>query len=191
MWPWEHLAFGYLCYSAYTRLRFGRSPDGNATFALVFGTQFPDLIDKPLAWSVNLLPSGQSLAHSLLFALPVVALVLLTTRRFGMPRYGDAFAVGYLSHLPADALYPLAFGDGPRFAPLLWPVVSGASSETAGFLPYASELFGTFVGYLGTPQGYLYVLVEVGFLLSALALWVHDGTPGFPVGRAESDKEHV
>ena len=191
VWPWEHLAFGYLCYSAYTHARHGRAPDDGPTLALAVGTQFPDLVDKPLAWSLSLLPSGQSLAHSVFSFLPLVALVLIVTRRFGVAGYGVAFAVGYLSHLPADALYPLAFGDDPNVGALLWPVVPTAGYETAGFVPYAAELFAEFLAYLDTPRGVLYVLAEGGFLLSAVVLWVADGTPGLSVGRGEGDSEHV
>lgn len=58
MWPWGHAAIGYLLFSMDTRLRYGRRPGGPATILLFFGTQFPDLVDKPLAWTLPLLPSG-------------------------------------------------------------------------------------------------------------------------------------
>lgn len=181
MWPWEHLALGYLWYSAYTHARFGRSPDGGATLALAFGTQFPDLVDKPLAWTLTLLPSGRSLAHSLLFALPLIGIVLLVAHRSGKLQYGGAFAVGYLSHLPGDVLYPLAFGDGPSLNLLLWPLLPVDAYEAAGFFSRTTELISEFVGYLDTPAGYVYLLLEVTFLLSAALLWKRDGTPGVGV----------
>ena len=65
MWPWGHLAVGYLVYSGLSRWRFGRLPGSVATLAVALGTQLPDLVDKPLAWTVNVLASGRSLAHSL------------------------------------------------------------------------------------------------------------------------------
>ncbi|PSQ17916.1 hypothetical protein BRC99_00275 [Halobacteriales archaeon QS_7_69_60] len=68
MLPWGHLAVGYLAYSLAVRGRTGGPPAGLATAALAVGTQFPDLIDKPLVAWVSLLPSGRSLGHSLLFA---------------------------------------------------------------------------------------------------------------------------
>lgn len=181
MWPWEHLAFGYLCYSAYTHARFGRSPDDRATVILAVGTQSPDLIDKPLAWTFELLPSGHSLGHSLLFALPLLSVVLLATRRLDRIQQGVAFGVGYLSHLPADVLYPLAYGDDVNFGMLFWPLVPATASETAGLLSRAAMLFIEFVGYLSTLQGFVYLLCEITFLLLVFLLWLHDGKPGLTV----------
>ena len=37
MWPWEHVAVGYLLYSAYVHLRYGESPGKLPTFAVAFG----------------------------------------------------------------------------------------------------------------------------------------------------------
>jgi hypothetical protein len=61
MWPWEHLAVGYLLYSVSCVL-WGRYPTRIGVAALAFGTQFPDLVDKPLGWWLGVLPSGQSFA---------------------------------------------------------------------------------------------------------------------------------
>lgn len=185
MWPWEHLAFGYLCYSAYTHAQLGRSPDGRATVILAVGTQSPDLIDKPLAWTFELLPSGHSLGHSLLFALPLLIVVLIAARRLDRVQQGVAFSVGYLSHLPADALYPLAFGDNANLGMLFWPLVPSAASETAGLFSRAAMLFIEFVGYLRSPQGSVYLLAEGMFLLLALLLWLYDGKPGLAVFRTQ------
>ena len=74
MWPWEHAAVAYLCWAALDR-RAARS-EGAAVVAVLVGSQFPDLIDKPLSWVFQVLPTGQSLAHSLLFALPLIGLVV-------------------------------------------------------------------------------------------------------------------
>ena len=56
MWPWGHLAVAYLCYVLSIKLR----GDGEQTLltlvAVAVGSQFPDLIDKPFAWSVAILP---------------------------------------------------------------------------------------------------------------------------------------
>ena len=61
MWPWEHLAFGYLLWSLWLRAR-GRSLPGDwEALVLVFATQLPDLVDKPLAWQLGVLPGGRSL----------------------------------------------------------------------------------------------------------------------------------
>ena len=43
MYPWGHLAVGYLCYSLGVRLCDQRPPAGVAMVPLTIGTQFPDL----------------------------------------------------------------------------------------------------------------------------------------------------
>ena len=49
MWPWEHLAFGYVLYSLGVRTLRGRTPRGPPVLVLAVATQVPDLLDKPLA----------------------------------------------------------------------------------------------------------------------------------------------
>ena len=63
MWPWDHLAFGYVWYTLASRGWDGRPPSNAAAIALAVGTQFPDLVDKPLAWWLDVLPAGRSLGH--------------------------------------------------------------------------------------------------------------------------------
>src|SRR6056297_3615611 len=97
MWPWGHAVVGYLAYSGTTHVGWKRPPSHAATVALLFGTQFPDLVDKPLAWSLGVLPSGRSLAHSTLTAvLLVCVLYVVFARRRAVV---GAFALGYASHL--------------------------------------------------------------------------------------------
>lgn len=57
MWPWGHVGAGYLVYTLLRR-HTGERPAGAAVLALAVGTQFPDLVDKPLGWTVGLLPGG-------------------------------------------------------------------------------------------------------------------------------------
>lgn len=88
MWPWEHLAVGYIGYSLSVRLAGRGVPRPRPVVALAVGTQFPDLVDKPLSWTLGVLPSGHSLAHSLFAALPLATLavtvgVALDRRRDG------------------------------------------------------------------------------------------------------------
>jgi len=177
MWPWEHLAFGYVLYTVATRLLSGSPPSDGAALALAVGTQFPDLVDKPLAWVVGILPSGVSLAHSLLFAVPGAGVAALVARRLDRPAVGAAFAVGYLSHLAGDVLYPVLLGGDPSVAYLLWPLVENPG-KTAPVLTIVGDLFGRFLEFLATPRGRLYLLGEATFLLVALGLWVWDGFPG-------------
>lgn len=102
MWPWGHLAVGYLCYIAAIQVR----DDDEQTFAtlaaVVVGTQFPDLVDKPLAWTFSVLPSGRSLAHLLLAAGIVIAGTYWFAKRRGREEVAIAFGVGYVSHSLID-----------------------------------------------------------------------------------------
>lgn len=166
MWPWGHLAVGYLVYRAIDR---DRTPTAAAVFAIALGTQFPDLIDKPLAWTITLLPNGRSLGHSLVIALPLLIglLMLLDGRR---RRLAAAFTTGYLTHLGTDALYPALAGDWYYLGFLGWPIVSPIkySGESSGIISH----FLTFE-----------VTLTSGFELClfglAVLLWHHDQKPGW------------
>jgi len=185
MWPWEHLAVGYLAYSLLARLLTGEGPGDRDAVVLVVATQLPDLVDKPLAWWLAVLPSGLSLAHSLVVGLPVCLLVVALARRLGDSRVGLAYCVGYGSHLAGDAVYPLLTGGHLRLSFLAWPLVDQPPTRAPGFLTQVFYFLGEFRAFLGTPRGRLYALVEVGLLVVALAVWVSDGYPGL------SDPRHL
>jgi len=180
MWPWEHLASGYLVYSLARRGLGHDRPTGGESLALIVGTQFPDLVDKPLGWGTTLLPSGISLAHSLLCALPLSAAAVLLARRAGSGRIGWAFAVGYLAHLPGDIVYPMALGGEPRLSFLLWPLIETPASSTVSITGYVWELLGKFIDLLGTPAGKVYLVLELLLLGGALLAWIGDGHPLVP-----------
>lgn len=181
MLPWGHVAVGYLCYSLLMHLR-GRTPTGAATIALVVGTQFADLVDKPLSWSFDLLPAGV-LAHSLFFAIPFSALVLVVARRVSHTDLAGAFVVGYLSHLPADVLPSFLTGD-PSYWILFWPAIPRPGVDVsnpivgpgagAGLLENAAYYMSDFLPMLFGPIGVAYVCVMAGIF----ALWLYDGHPG-------------
>ncbi|WP_256687934.1 metal-dependent hydrolase [Halococcus qingdaonensis] len=168
MWPWGHLAVGYLVYTALSRWRFGRAPSAGAAVAVAVGTQFPDLVDKPLAWTFHVLPSGRSFAHSLLTAAIVCTLVYAYARRHGLTRPALAFAVGYVTHPFADALSPLLAGEYAYVRYLGWPVLDQPAYDTS--MGFAIHL----LDFELTP------LVAFEFLLVALAVlaWLRDGRPG-------------
>lgn len=185
MWPWEHAAFGYLCYSVAARAWTGDPPGAGAVATLAVATQFPDLVDKPLAWSLGILPSGTSLAHSVLVAVPVSVLAVLAGRRTGHRAAGAAFAVGYLSHLAGDVIYPVALGGRPAVGAVLWPLVATNRRAPVGLATRTGELFASLLAHLSTPAGVLYAVAEAALLGAALALWLVDGAPGLaPVGGA-------
>lgn len=179
MWPWEHVFFAYVFYSAYCHLVHRRSPSGPATLALVFGSLLPDLVDKPLAWQFGLFASGYSVAHSIFIAGPVV--VLTTWWSAGRDRLeeGAAFGIGYLLHLLGDLL-PISIEQGELYySHLLWPVVIDTSSRhhhglldgfSAHFWPYITDL-------LALELTAVHVL-QLGSLLAGLCLWAYDGFPG-------------
>lgn len=180
MWPWEHAAVGYLVYSVLCRA-YGTGPAPMATVALLFGTQCPDLVDKPLGWVVGVIPSGQSIAHSLFVAVGVAGGVLAIAHRRGdtvSQTVAAAFVVGYLTHLPGDVLYPVLLGGEFVVDPLLWPLVPATAPQPTDVVGYVQELAATFVTFLGSPRGGLYLLGEVTLLAGAFLLWRADGYPG-------------
>lgn len=165
MLPWGHAAVGYLFYSVYSRVRNGKVPAGLAVVALAVGTQFPDLIDKPLAWTFGVLPSGRSLGHSV-FALAMVGgVVLWLGRRRGALPAAVAFVVGWGSHLMADG-YTLLLGEPTCIRYLVWPLANCTYEEDHSFVEFflALELHALW------PE----------FALAALTgvVWLFDGAPG-------------
>ncbi|PSP92877.1 metal-dependent hydrolase [Halobacteriales archaeon QS_4_62_28] len=179
MWPWEHLAFGYLLYSGYVRLVHTKRVRSDAAIAAALGTQFPDIIDKPLAWHFDVLPGGVSMAHSLVFGAPLCILCILLARKYGAKAAGPAFTIGYLSHLLGDIIYPIAvngFDSLPVF--LLWPLIPGAFSGSRGMVGNVAYYFEKFTVFLGTPRGQLYLMLELLLLSLAFVVWATDGFPG-------------
>lgn len=182
MWPWEHLAFGYVLYALGRRAWDGQPPSSRAAIGLAVGTQLPDLIDKPLAWVLTVLPSGTSLGHSLLFALPLSASAIVIAHRRGDRSIGTAFSVGYLSHIAGDGIYFLVTKGAVSADYMLWPIVSRPGGNES-FRAIVPRLWSSFVQFLGTPRGKLYAALEFTLLALALGLWLWDGTPGLPRSR--------
>ncbi|ELZ98027.1 putative membrane-bound metal-dependent hydrolase [Haloferax mucosum ATCC BAA-1512] len=123
MWPWGHLVFGAVVYVVYRRIRELGIARVAVGVSLAIGTQFPDLVDKPLAWNLGLLPTGRSLAHSMLtFAL--VAVVLYRATKDG-PRSEEAvaFLAGYGTHIVGDVLPVVVAGDLDEAVFVFWPLV--------------------------------------------------------------------
>ena len=177
MWPIGHVAGAYLCYTLY-RWNEDSPPADAPVLILLFGSLFPDFVDKPLAWYVGILPTGRSLGHSLLFVLPLCILVLVLASRWKRPEWGIAFGIGALSHLLLDAL------------PALW-----RSEANAGFLlypivpvePYADEspsILSLLVDSLYDP----YFHLEFVFLGLALIAWSRHGYPGSRKLRVSTDR---
>jgi len=179
MLPWEHAAIAYLLYSGYSRLRYGRPPNGWAVLVVLFASQLPDLIDKPLAWQFALIPSGRSLAHSVFVGVPLSAVAVVLARQYEAHEIGSAFWIGYLSHLATDAvaLYP---GAETNFASILWPLVSqeGAPHTHGGFFERAAAiLIGDYPSLL-VLEPTTNVLIGVSMVAGMFLVWNLDGRPG-------------
>lgn len=178
MWPWEHLAIGYLLYSATSRVGYDRAPSDHEAVVLAVGTQFPDLIDKPGSWVFGVLPSGTSVAHSVFTAVAVTLVGLGLARRSGIPELGVAFGIGYLSHLFGDVFYSVLLGGRPAFGAVLWPFGPAYAGNSRGILERVAGFFMKYADYLLSPVGLGYLLAEVAFLAAAVAVWTADGNPG-------------
>lgn len=168
MLPWGHAALGYLLYRPL--LLADPAPDRRPTDAealvLAVGTQLPDLIDKPGAWTFGLIPSGRSVGHSVLVLVPLVALLWVVaspTRRSLVV----AFAVGTGSHLLGDSWSALVAGEFGRLTFLLWPLYPVEPERGRSFIDF-------FLSLTPTPT------LAVGLVVSAVAVavWYRDGCPG-------------
>ena len=172
MYPWTHLAGGYLVVSLLWRLR-GHRVDGAVALAAAVGTQFPDLVDKPLAWGVGVLPAGRSLTHSLFTATAVSVGVLYVAARYDRPSTGRAFVVGYGSHLVGDVIPKLPAGDFDSLTFLLWPLLPLPAYDGAG--PVVANLADS----SATPVASLLASpARLAFGVVVVAVWAADGFPG-------------
>jgi hypothetical protein len=169
MWPWGHLGGAYLLWAGLGRLTTTQQTTAG-TWALVLGSQFPDLVDKPLAWSFDLLPNGRSLSHSILIGVGLLALVALCVSYFGRRDVGIGFGVGYLVHLGGDAFYPVINGEMSALRFLFWPVLPPIEYETAQ----------SFVAHFAQLQFGSRFVFESGLLVLATLVWYVDGMPGLP-----------
>lgn len=167
MLPWGHAAFGYLLYSVYSRSQLNHPPIGLTVYALAIGTQFPDIIDKPLTWTIPLLPYGRSFAHSLFTLMVFLSVLWVVFSHSDQRELIVAFGVGYASHLIADGIGPALNGDYLGLGYLFWPLTSVREEGTRSFVSF-------FLNLEPTP------LMTAGILLTILVLllWVYDGMPG-------------
>lgn len=180
MWPWTHLVVGYVTYSLWRRISVRAPPTDAAALCCAFGTQFPDLVDKPLAWSFGIIPNGRSLTHSAISATLILVVALCFAYRRGYRlEYVTAFGIGYYSHLFGDALDPLLSGSARGLSFLLWPILPPIEYGNGGFRAHFAQL---------DPSPAL-AFEMVLLLFPPVLLWVMDGTPGMaPLCRI---KDHV
>jgi hypothetical protein len=177
MWPWGHLAIGYVCYATYTRYWHDEHPAGLPVVALAFMTQLPDLIDKSLAYEVGVLPEGRSLAHSILIAVPACLLATWVAYRTEgwRARASVAGVVGYATHLFGDAVWSLLALEFDALTFLAWPLLAAPDYDTTSFGGHV-EQFRTAVGALGSGAVSPFVVEWLLFALM-LCLWAWHRLP--------------
>jgi len=149
MWPWGHAIAGYVVATVLVLLYRRRPLQHREAIVVVVGSQLPDLVDKPLAWTLAVLPHGRSLGHSLITWSAVGIVIVLILRRHGRFRLAPfAFVgavVGTLTDVPPSALD----GDVSRATFLLWPVLEPpAAGVEPSLLASAGRLGGDDVGRL-------------------------------------------
>lgn len=170
MWPWAHAAVAYLVLAGVRRYRERGPPTPIGAIAVGLGALVPDLIDKPLAWRLDVLPYGRTLAHSLLLAGAALFVVGLLARRYGHWTAFAPFALGYLVHLATDAYQPVLVGDWESLFFLAWPLSAPPeTTETTSVIAHLVQLE-------PTP----FFLFEVLITVLAIALWWSHDRPGLP-----------
>jgi|AntDeeMetageno50_2_1112565.scaffolds.fasta_scaffold05871_2 membrane-bound metal-dependent hydrolase YbcI (DUF457 family) len=122
VFPHEHLLVALLPVVAYVTGRDRRLPTQGVMFATAVGSQFPDLVDKPLAHQFGVLPSGRVFMHSLPFTIPTTIVVLAYGWYTKRLRVAGAFVSAYLLHLVGDTYQLLLQSQIP--SDLLWPFVA-------------------------------------------------------------------
>lgn len=177
MWPWEHVVIGYLAFSALSHVRRREPPRAGEAVLVVVASLLPDLIDKPLAWSLQIASSGYGPAHSVFFVLPALTVLCARWWVTGRPWRGVAFATGYLLHVPGDVFFNAMDGTVDP-AVFLWPVlVHEPSGERAGFVAESVLRVGQFLAGLVSGDVSTYTTVQLGLLGVAALLWLYDGAP--------------
>lgn len=178
MWPWEHVVVGYVVYSLGSHLLRRGPPRAAETLVVALASLLPDLIDKPLAWSLDVVATGYGPAHSVFLALPLVGFVGTAWAILGRPQRGAAFGVGYLLHLAGDLLHNATGGSDLAPEIVLWPLRTyEPSGPRAGFLRESVMRFGQFRSEMLAGNLSLYARAQIVLFALAVLLWVYDGTP--------------
>ena len=169
MWPWGHAAVAYLCYLVFVRATDRLRETPAALAAVLVGSQFPDLVDKPLAWSFAVLPSGRSLTHSLITAALVLSVLYWLAggpeRRNAVAAFGLGWITHSLSDLGADTVVGLLLGDTSQLrwtTYLVWPLLPPP--------PYESD--DSLIAHLQAFELSGSVRLQIGLFGLAVVFWV-------------------
>jgi hypothetical protein len=175
MWPWGHLAVAYLSYVIVVRLR-GENQQYLPLVAVIIGSQLPDIVDKPLAWSFEILPAGRSLMHSLITVLLVVTVVYWVSQRFQRENIAIGLGIGMVSHILVDPDPSVVIGllqgqwsQSQWMMYLLWPLLPVP--------PYPSDLsfIQVFLSFRLNP----FEIFEFILFAVAVIVWIRSDTPGY------------
>lgn len=182
MWPWGHLAVGYLVYSLFSRLQLGSRPQSINVIAVAIGTQFPDFLDKPLSYTFHFLPEGRSLAHSILFILPFCLIVIVAARRYGKYQLGVGFTIGYLTHPLADSYLDILQGNWSKLSFMVYPILPSPNYRAESF-GYHADLLTEAINRLSIERILSpwndHFLIEFWIAFLIALLWAYDGFPPF------------
>lgn len=159
MQPTTHVLIGISVVVAYGLLRYRRLPSWQLLFVAMFASLLPDLVDKPLAWTVGFMPSGRAGLHSLPIAVPIIVAVLVVALNTDRLAHGVAFAWGYLAHIAADFRSVLTLGPEYYYFPnLFWPLLEANPDRSPSFGQHVpsitAELAAEFV-VIGLVVGYI------------------------------------
>lgn len=164
MRPVEHFAVAALPLVIYSLVRYRRLPTGRAILVVLIATQLPDLIDKPLAWTVGVLSSGRMFAHSLAIVLPILTIGIYVATRRGLGRPALLFSVSYLSHIAGDFYSIIWLGSEYYFFPnLFWPLLAANPDPNPSFAAHAPPSLASIVLPLG-----IFLLAAVYVVISIL-----------------------
>lgn len=130
----KHVLLALLPVVGYSLFRSRRFPRGTIVLIIFFASLFPDLVDKPLAWTLGITPSGRMITHSLVIALPLIVGVLIAAYRASWFPHGVAFGWGYLSHLCGDFYPVFLVGSEYYYYPnMFWPLLGANPDRDPGF----------------------------------------------------------
>lgn len=177
MWPWEHLALAYVLYSLVANVALRASPSARETIAVGVGSQVPDLVDKPLAWTFEITATGYSIGHSIFVAPFVCLAVYAVAARRGHPAIAGAFSLAYLSHPFADLLSQFLREPVVDLRTILWPIASPPPGSPGGFLDHFVRYFVRYVNQLLAGGPSLQIALQSLLGLAVVALWLSDGAP--------------
>ena len=139
--PLSHFYAAFVPVVAYWLVRYRRFPAGTTILLLFFATQFPDVVDKPLAWGLGILPSGRMIAHSVVVAVPIWLGISVYAHRIDRQLEGGVVVFGYASHIVGDFYPILTLGTEYYFFPnLFWPLLAANPDQQTSFAPYADSV---------------------------------------------------